>query len=144
MFAMSFGKCLDTCGINGHKIIPALNPELAKGFLFDQATHQLRLQLFRQLWWQITHDLINCVGMGQMKFKVPVIVFCKNNIATVTVICNLFSSFSQYKKHTNIHAIYLYIIYINCILVSIKMPQDHLTPCGKKKEKMREQYTIKQ
>ena len=68
---MPFGKCLDTCGINGHKIIFVLKLELAKGFLFDQPTHQLGLQLFKQLWRQITHDLINCIGMGQMKFKVP-------------------------------------------------------------------------
>ena len=85
MFAMPFGKCLDTCGINGHKIIPALKPEPAKSFLFDQPAHQLGFQLFKQLWWQITHDLINAFD--------PV-----NDDFAIFGCGSLFSSFSQYKK----------------------------------------------
>ena len=100
----------------------------------------LNQQIFKEKHFFMNAALNNCVGIGQPEFKLKVIVFCKKNITTVTVICNLFFSFSQYKKHTNIHAIYLYIIYINCIFVSIKMPQDHLTPCNKKRKNERTLY----
>ena len=100
----------------------------------------LNQQIFKEKHFFMNAALNNCVGIGQPEFKLTVIVFCKNNIATVTVICNLFFSFSQYKKHTNIHVIYLYIRYINCIFVSIKMPQNNLTPVAKKRKNKRTFY----